>query len=130
MIDAILSYWANPWIAVFLYWLPLSICAVGYTLKTFENYQKDFRARGVYIAKLTAAKALEKTDSGRAMRTVGYYYPTDKIGTLIGRAVVSICPIANLWAAMFDVSPRLFHRLIQQIEKFFDPPLVPSPDRN
>jgi hypothetical protein len=130
MIDYILGYWANPWIALFLYWLPLGICAVGYTLRTFENYHKDLKARSEYVTARAAAKAVEGTDNGRAMMAVGYYRPTDKIGTLIGRAVVSICPIANVWSAMFDVSPRLFHRLIQQIERFFDQPLVPSPDRD
>lgn len=128
MIDYILGYWANPWIALFLYWLPLGICAVGYTLRTFENYQKDLKARSEYVTARAAANA--ETGGGYAKRSICYYRPTDKIGTLIGRAVVSICPIANIWSAMFDVSPRLFHRLIQQIEKFFDQPLVPSPDND
>lgn len=29
----------------------------------------------------------------------------DTIGTLIGRAIVTITPVANLWAASFDVAP-------------------------
>lgn len=126
MIDAILGYWANPWIAMMLYWLPLSICALGYTLRTFENYHKDLAARTAYVSALAEAK--RKDDDGRSMRGVDYYSPTDKIGTLIGRALVTLCPIANVWAAVFDVSPRMFSRIIQRVEAIFDQPLVPRPE--
>lgn len=128
MIETILNYWANPWIALFLYWLPMSICAVGYTLRTFENYHKDLLARDKYIAALSDAMNID--DNGMAKRGVSYYHPTDRIGTLIGRALIVFVPLANVWAAVFDVSPRLFSRVVEKIEKIFDQPLVPSPDRN
>ncbi len=121
MIDAILNYWANPWIAVFLYWLPLMVCAIGYTVRTFENYHKDVIHRKEYIDGKNAA-----TES-RSLCNAPYYSPTDKIGTLIGRALVTFIPFANLWAASFDVSPRLFRRIFERIEKIFDQPLVPHP---
>ncbi len=128
MIDALLGYWANPWFALFLYWLPLSICMVGYTLRTFENYHKDVTARREYLA---AKEALSRmSDDERSRKTNFLHYsPTDTIGTLIGRALVTIVPIANMWAAIFDVSPRLFCRVIEHIEAIFNQPLVPNPDR-
>ena len=116
MIDSILSYWANPWIAFFLYWLPLSLCTVGYTLRTFENYYKDVTNRDEY----------EKEKSKNPESMAAYYSPTDTIGTLIGRAIVTIVPICNLWASVFDISPRLFGKLIRQIELIFNQPLVPK----
>ncbi len=47
------------------------------------------------------------------------YRPTDTVGTLIGRAFVSFLPVANLWAAMFDLAPDVFERVFNQ-------PLVPE----
>lgn len=125
MIDVILDYWLNPWFALLLYWMPLSICFVGYTLRTFENYHKDLRNREIY-ERSQAPKPPNFPDT--KIKYVGYYDPTDTIGTLIGRAIVSIVPVCNIWAAMFDVSPRLFERFIYRIRKLFDQPLVPKRD--
>lgn len=129
MINAILGYWANPWIAVFLYWLPLSVCAVGYTLRTFENYYKDIEDREKYIAEKAIIDAEHSDDTDDEYRKYYniYYRPTDTIGTLIGRGIVTIMPIANMWAAIFDISPKLFSRFIERVEELFDQPLVPRP---
>lgn len=104
MIDWVLGLWANKWIALGLYWLPAAICVVGYTMRTARNYMVDKRDR----------------------ETKKYYSPTDTIGSLIGRALVSFIPIGNLWAAMFDVSPEFFGRIFEWIGKVFDQPLVPA----
>lgn len=139
VIDWILSNWMTGWMGLFLYWVPLSICVVGYTLRTAENYQKDLLERDKYRNLIKNRKELEDDQDAldsfnRRVREchdsdkyTAYYNPTDKIGTLIGRALVSIVPVANLWAGMFDVAPRLFHRLIERIEVIFDTPLVPEP---
>ena len=134
-VSYLLVNWVTGWMGLLLYWLPLSICFVGYTLRTMENYQKDLIERDKVKNTIKRRKELEGNpeELERFNRTVhrdsdqyaSYYSPTDKIGTLIGRALVSIIPVANLWAGMFDVSPRLFRRLIDRIEKIFDAPLVP-----
>jgi hypothetical protein len=87
-----------------LYWIPLVFCMVGYSIRTGKNYRKDVKDRG---------------DSSKS------YCPTDTIGDLIGRALVSIIPIANLWAAMFNLAPDFFGELFEYIGKVFDQPLVP-----
>lgn len=134
-INYLLTNWMTGWMGMLLYWLPLSICVVGYTLRTAENYQKDYIEREKYRNYLKRLKELEGDEEAtdRFKRSclsdsethTRHYSPTDKIGTLIGRALVSIIPFANLWAGAFDVSPRLFRRLIERIEKIFDTPLVP-----
>jgi len=138
IMDLILTYWMTGWMGALLYWLPLSICVVGYTLRTMENYQKDLIERQKYLDYVKEKEKIKNDPAfvdqmefelNRQFRNsdkfVSYYSPTDKIGTLIGRALVSIVPIANLWAGMFDVAPRLFSHLIERIEKIFDTPLVP-----
>ena len=118
----VLENWLTGWMGLFLYWLPLSLCVVGYTIRTFENFHKDIEARERYLNYLNAKKNEEPFVNANS-----YYTPTDTIGTLIGRALVSLMPVANLWAGIFDVSPRMFSRLISLVEKTFNIPLVPEP---
>lgn len=94
----------NSILGFLLYWVPLLFCMVGYTIRTGKNYRKDIKARDKLF------------DS---------YHPTDTIGTLIGRALVSIIPIANLWAAIFNLAPDFFGELFDYIGKIFDQSLVP-----
>lgn len=135
VVNYLMTNWMTGWMGMLLYWLPLSICVVGYTLRTSENLQKDHVEREKYRNFLKRLKELEgnEEETDRFKRScynseqhTTHYSPTDKIGTLIGRALVSIVPVANLWAGTFDVAPRLFHRLIERIEKIFDTPLVPQ----
>lgn len=104
MINYVLGLWANRWLAVGLYWLPLSMCAWGYLLRTSRNIQRD--------------KMLRVDRTG--------YIPSETIGGLMGRALVTLVPIANLWAAMFDVGPEVFGKFFRWLGDVFDQPLVPD----
>ena len=95
---------------IYLYWAPLTLCAWGYTLHTWQNYQKDIVERDKYYAN---------------PRDKMYYSPTDTIGTLIGRAIVTFMPVANLWVAVLGFGPRLFSGFFRRVGKIFDIPLVP-----
>lgn len=105
MIEAVLSFKFNSLLGALLYWLPLAICVFGYTLRTAKNYMND--------------RTLRETPGE-------FYTPTDTLGTLIGRAVVSVIPVANIWAGMFDLSPELFRSLFRWLDRFFNIPLVPD----
>jgi hypothetical protein len=104
---------ANFWTAFMLYWLPLILCAVGYLIRTWQNYQKDIKARA-------------KCDTDGK----GYYSPTDTLGSLIARAIVTILPIGNMLAAIFDVAPDLFGSFFKWMGKIFNQPLVPERKRD
>jgi amino acid permease len=97
-------FYSSIYFGLVLYWLPFLICLFGYSHKTFVNYQKDLKDRN-------EAK---------------YYSPTDTVGAVIGRLIVSICPVINLWCAMFDVSPKLLANFITHLEIIFNTPLVPK----
>ena len=90
-------------LSVGLYWAPMAMCIVGYTARTFRNYRAD-------VVKREAKE---------------FYIPTDTVGTLIDRALVTVLPIANLWAACADVGPQMFDKLFAWIGRVFDQPLVP-----
>ena len=121
-INWVYEYWLTGWMGLFLYKLPLSLCVVGYTIRTFDNFHRDLEARERYLNYLKA-----KENNEPFVNVNSYYRPTDTIGTLIGRALVSLIPVANLWAGIFDVAPRMFSRVIKLVEKVFDTPLVPEP---
>lgn len=100
----IMGFDFTGWMGFFLYWLPLSLCAYGYTVRTWMNYQADVAARSSEVI----------------------YIPTDTIGTVVGRGLVSVLPVANIWAASFDVAPRLFSSFFGWLGRVFDQPLVPK----
>lgn len=86
-----------------LYWVPVAICAVGYTLRTWKNYQKDVRN-------------LHKKE---------YYYPTDTVGSVLGRVAAAVCPVVNLLAVVFDLGPEALKGFLKYFGNVLDRPLVP-----
>ncbi len=105
--DYIINLQINSTLGFPLYWMPLMTCAIGYIIRTSRNIVRDKSERE---------------------RIGAYYTPTDTLGTLIGRGVVSVVPVANLCAAVFDVSPELFSGLIERLERIFCTPLVSDDD--
>lgn len=101
----------NSIFGICLYWVPMAVCFIGYTMRTSRNIQKDKEERAKYKK--------EPDDKN-------YYTPTDTIGDLIGRGIVSVVPMCNLWAASFDVSPKLFGKFYSWIGKTFNQPIVPK----
>lgn len=132
MFDWLLALWVNPFIAVLCYWLPLTICFFGYLIRTNENYQKDVIERAKWHSFLEAkknfeAKKLDEAEFKRAYPRSEFLYkfsPTDTYGTLLGRGLLTITPVANIFAAIFDVSPHLFKRFFDWIRLVFNTPIV------
>lgn len=108
MIDWIVGLRWNGMLALCLYWLPLVLCVYGYTVRTWADYQDEVDKR----------EDCEKNG--------GFYYPTLTIGTIIGRAVAAVIPVANLFAAIFDVAPKVFGDFFSWVGRVFDQPLVPK----
>lgn len=104
-----MPHW-NSQMALLLYWLPLMLCAYGYTLAIVQRVHKDRAARAAH-------------ESGAPM---SYYRPSITIGSLIGYAALTICPVANLLAAFFDVAPTVFRGFIRWCSHILDVPLVPK----
>jgi hypothetical protein len=103
MIDWIMHFQWNGWLGIFLFWSPLMLCAYGYTVRVWHMYQKDVKDRAndrIYIPNLT-------------------------VGTILGYGLLTIMPIANLFAAIFDVGPKVFSGVVRFLERVFTQPLVP-----
>jgi hypothetical protein len=93
----------NGWLALLLYWLPMTLCVFGYTTRSVQKIRKDRANRA-------AAK---------------FYVPSITVGTLVGYALLMVCPIANLFAAVFDVAPKIFGDFLEWCGRVLDIPLVP-----
>jgi hypothetical protein len=84
-----------------LYWLPVAVCAQGYLARTIKRYRDCVAARNA-----------------------GNHFHSDTVGTLIGRAIATFCPVINLLAAICDLGPKLLGGFFARIGKMFDQPLV------
>lgn len=100
----------NSWLALLLYWLPLALCAYGYLLRTVYKVRKDRAQRA-------------EAESGKPN---AYYLPGITVGTLVGYLFLTVTPVANLIAAIFDVAPGLFRRFFEWCARVLDIPLVPK----
>jgi hypothetical protein len=111
MIDNLVKFFAlqgsvrNFWLALGLYWLPLIICIVCYFVRTVQNFRRDRAAR---------------------RRPGAIYIPTDDVGSVLGRVFVSIIPVLNLIAVVFDLSPKIFSRFFSGLYELLTQPLVPD----
>lgn len=99
MIDFVKSFEFASAIALFVYWLPLAICAGVYFFRCVALYKSDL------------AKSKEK-----------YYTPELTVGLIVWFALCSICPAGNLLALTFDCAGSVFRWL----GKVLDIPLVPK----
>lgn len=120
--DYILNFQFNSLLGICLYWIPLVFCMVFYTVRTAAGYMADKAGR-----EKDDAEREKEVDS--PYRSTYHYYPKETIGRIIGRALVSVMPIANIWAALFDLSPKVFGRFFELVGQIFDQPLVPKRER-
>ncbi len=126
MIDTIMafSFWGislTNWLGLLLYWLPAALCLYGYTIRIWYRYQNDYAKRSA------AEKVKELRAAGsKDVYSSGTYIPSLTVGSILGYALLTIIPIANLFAAIFDVAPKVFSSLIKYLEKVFNQPLVPA----
>lgn len=102
----------NSWIAVLLFWMPAALNAYGYTVEFVQLYRKELRDR---------AKA-EADDKA-------YFSPNLTVGWIVGHAALAVIPIANLFAAVFDVAPKVFGDFFTWIGRVLDFPLVPKREK-
>lgn len=98
-----------PGPGILLYWAPLVLCLWGYSARTWRNFRIDVKRREEALGK-----------------TWGCYVPSDTVGTVLGRLLLSVCPVANILAAIVDVGPEVFSRVLRFCGDVLDIPLVPN----
>ena len=103
MIDFVLDFQFNTWLAVGLYWIPLFLCLVGYSVRTWKDYQKD-------IDKITVAKHSISQYSVEGSLTVG---------SIIGRVIGSVTPGLNLICLIFSIGYGMLCSIGELLADFF-----------
>lgn len=118
--DWIMKFEWNGLLGILLYWVPMLFCAVFYSVRTAEAYMADRAARD------KDAEMRAKEVEHAPWTSHYHYHPRETLGNVLGRALVSITPVANIWAALFDLSPKVFSTFFAVIGRIFDQPLVPK----
>ena len=98
----------NSLLALILFWLPMALCAYGYTIEFVKKYRAELAAR---------EKAREPDH---------YYNPSLTLGWIVGHVFITAMPVANLVAAVFSIAPKVFSDLFDWFGRVLDVPLVPK----
>lgn len=98
--NLITNFEFNSSIALFMYWMPLLVCAVVYFLECINLYRRD----------------VEMRDSSK------HYEPELTVGLIVWYCLLTVMPVANLCAMVFDCASSVFSWL----GKFLNIPLVPK----
>lgn len=75
-----ISFDITSMLGVYLYWVPLLLCGLFYTMRTLRNY----------------FSCCEKRNEGEP-------FDPDTIGILVWRVIVTFTPVLNLLAVLFDL---------------------------
>lgn len=106
MIDYILAIQYNSVIALAAYWIPMSICLVGYLCKTWKEYHEE------------VARSIECQQ-----RNIGYITNLT-IGVVVSRIFATFLPGVNVVAIAFDIGWPMLCTIIRSITNVLDIPLV------
>lgn len=90
-------------IGFWTYWVPLVLCAIGYSVKTFKQIQ-----------------ALKNYDH----KTSSRYVEDLTISTIIWRVVLTVTPIVNVLSLSFSLASDMVKQVFDWIEKVLSVKLV------
>jgi hypothetical protein len=97
--DYLRSFEFTSMLALYVYWVPLTVCLVVYFFRTIARYKLDLK------------RCEEK-----------HYSPELTIGRIVWYVVLTITPSVNLFALVFDCASSVF----KWLGRVFDVPLVPK----
>lgn len=107
MIDFVLNFQFNTLLAVYLYWLPLAVCLVGYTVRTVKHYRKEVARREDYI------------------RSNYHCFDTTlTLGVVVGRLFCAVVPGLNILAMIFSVGGPMLRDIFEFFSDLLNIPLV------
>ena len=102
MIDYILNFQFNTWLALGLYWVPLVLCLIGYSVRSWKEYQDD-------IASIYAATQTHQYGSVHGDLTVGL---------VLRRLLNSVTPGLNLLCLIFSIGYSMLRSIVEVLDSF------------
>jgi hypothetical protein len=106
MIDYVLTFQLNSVLGLLLYWLPLVLCVIGYTVRTWKDYNYELERR-------------EQSVKDRYT-----YYPNLTLGVVVGRIFSSVVPVFNILALVFSIGGPMLRSIAEFVHTVFSMPLV------
>ena len=88
-------------VGMYTYWLPLVLCAIGYTARTWQQVQQL-----------------------KAPRETSHWVPNLTIGTILWRVILTVTPIVNVIALVFGVLDDMLRTVFSWIGDVLDYELV------
>lgn len=106
MIEQILAIQYNGIIAIVAYWIPMLLCLVGYTCKTWKEYR-------------------EEVERSKKLQASNVSYTTNlTIGVIVNRICATFLPVLNIVAIAFDIGWPMVSTLVRMVTNILDIPLI------
>lgn len=89
-------------INLYLYFIPLVLCLIGYSFRTIDDYKRD------------------------SLRDFPLQHYVNKLtwGTIIFRLVISLLPVINILALIVDLSSTMLQKIYNRVCTILDKPIV------
>ena len=111
--------------AYYLYWLPLTLCIIGYFIKLIYRCKNDIENKNEYIKKYNEwFNKYNREDKTNIVRKPDEYEPEVTIGTIIAYIVISCIPLVNILYFIFDICRTT---ILEIFEKLCKVPLIAKP---
>ncbi|WP_043585301.1 hypothetical protein [Geminisphaera colitermitum] len=88
MIEWIKNYQFNGLLAIYTYWIPLTVCSATYICRIIDKYRIDVKAS-----------------------TKPFYRPELTVGFIVWHIIIATLPAINLFALVFDCASSVFRWL-------------------
>ncbi len=106
MIDYVLSFQFNSLLGLLLYWVPLVLCLIGYTARTWNDYKHEIVRRE------------------QCVKDRYSYFPNLTVGVVLSRIFSSVVPGFNIMALVFSISGPMLASIWEFFSAVFSMPLV------
>lgn len=113
------NFYNSIYFEIILYWIPVMICLLGYTYKTYQNYLLAIKRRD-----LSNGEFLTLLGEKIKVSNINYY-KTDTYGMIVLRIVFSFTPGLNIVVIFFDHIPKILGKYFNAFIDFLDSPIVP-----
>ena len=111
MIDYVLTFEFNSLLGLLLYWVPLVLCVIGYSAKTWRDYREELTRRADCV------------------KTNYSYFPNLTLGVVLGRVFSSVVPGFNILALVFSVGGPMLTSVFRFFGSVLRIPLVQPHNR-
>ena len=100
-----------------------------YTARSFNDIATDKEHVKKFEGKLSEWKAMTEDErkNNRCTSRPEYFHTHRTIGYVLGRWFVALCPIVNVFCAVFDCMGSMIDEIVNTIRKIFNIDIIAKP---